>query len=112
MKRFKNILLVCNFDARQHLAVDRAVSLAKQNEARLTVFSVVKELPVNARMAITTMPPQELLELEINDRREKVDALVADMRQQRVDARNEVNCSVLMVKQEGFVTPVTLETEE
>jgi nucleotide-binding universal stress UspA family protein len=76
MKRFKNILLVCNFDAKQHMAMDRAVSLAKQNEACLTVFAVVKELPADARIAITSMLPQELLELVINDRQEKVDALV------------------------------------
>ena len=75
MKRFKNILLVCNFDAKQHMAVERAVLLAKQNEARLTVFSVVKELPADVRMTITSMLPQELLELVIHDRQEKVDAL-------------------------------------
>ena len=40
MKRFKNNLLVADFDAKQQMAVDRAVSLTKQNEARLTVFSV------------------------------------------------------------------------
>ncbi len=90
MKRFKNILLVCNFDAKQHMAVERAVSLARQNEARLTVFSVVKELSADVRMAITSMLPQELLELVINDRQEKVDALAADMGQQGVDARTQV----------------------
>ncbi len=90
MKRFKNILLAAEFDAKQQTAVDRAVSLAKQNEARLTVFSVVKELPADARMAITIMPSQELLELVIEDRREKVDALAADMDQQGVDARSQV----------------------
>ena len=90
MKRFKNILLVCNFDAKQHMAVERAVSLAKQNEARLTVLTVVKELTADARMAITVMPPQELLALVVNDRREKVDALAADIGQQGVDTRSQV----------------------
>ncbi len=90
MKRFKNILLAADFDAKQQTAVDRAGSLAKQNEARLTVFSVVKELPADARMAITIMPAQELLELVIDDRREKVDALAADMGRQGVDARSQV----------------------
>jgi len=90
MKRFKNILLVCDFDAKQHMAVERAVSLAKQNEARLTLFSVVRELPADVRMAITSVLPQELLELVINDRQEKVDALAADMGQQGVDAGTQV----------------------
>jgi len=90
MKRFKNIILICNFDTKQHMAVERAVSLARQNKARLTVFTVVKELPADVRMAITAIPPQELLELVIKDRQEKVDAIVADMAKQGVDARSLV----------------------
>jgi universal stress protein E len=72
------------------MAVERAVSLARQNEARLMVLTVVKELPADARMAITAMSPQELLELVINDRREKVDALAADIGQQGVDVSSQV----------------------
>lgn len=75
MKRFKNILLVADYDAKQQMAVDRAVSLARQNEARLTALTVVKELPADARMAITIMPPQELLVLVIDDRREKAEGV-------------------------------------
>ena len=90
MKRFKNILLVCNFDAKQHIAEDRAVSLAKQNEAQLTVFTVVKERSVNARMAFTHMPLEELHSLVIDDYRKKVDALAADIGQQGVDVRSQV----------------------
>lgn len=85
MKRFKNILLVCNFDVKHNRAVDRAVSLAKQNEAHLTVFSVVKELPANVGMAITIMPPQELLALAINDRQERIDAMVEDIKKQGIN---------------------------
>lgn len=87
MKRFKNILLICDFDTKQHMAVDRAVSLARQNKACLTVFNVVKDLPADVRMAITAIPPQELLKLVIKDRQEKVDAIVANMEKQMVDAR-------------------------
>ena len=90
MKRFKNILLVCNFDVKQNRAVERAVSLAKQNEAHLTVFSVVKELPANVSMAITILPPQELLDLAINDRRERTNAIVEDIYQQGINVRAHV----------------------
>ena len=51
------------------------------------MFTVVNELAADARMAITIMPPQELLELVINDRRKNLNALAADMGQQGVDAR-------------------------
>ena len=90
MKRFKNILLVCNFDAKQHMAEDRAVSLAKQNEAQLTVFTVVKELSADARTSFTLMPAQELYSLVIDDYREKLDALAADIGQQGIDVRSQL----------------------
>ena len=90
MKRFKNILLICDFDSKQHLAVERAVSLTRLNEGRLTVFSIVKDIPVNMGMAITAITPQELFELVVSDRREKVDALVADISKQGVAAKSMV----------------------
>ena len=90
MKRFKNILLVFDPKTRPRAAVDHAESLARRNDAHVTVFSVVKELPADAYMTITVMPPQKLLALAINDRREKVDALVVNMGKQGVDARSQV----------------------
>ncbi len=90
MKRFKNILLFCNLEAGPHIAVDRAVSLAKQNEAQLTVFSVIKERSADARTSFTLMPPHKLHSLVINDHRKKVDALAADIGQQGVDIRSQV----------------------
>ena len=41
MKRFKNILYLSNPKVKQKAAIRRAVSLAKQNDARVTVLSVV-----------------------------------------------------------------------
>jgi len=90
MKRFKNILLVCNFDVKQQIVVDRAVLLARQNDASLTVFTVFRGLPADARVAITVMPPQELLEKMIADHLEKVEVLAADINQQGVDVRSQV----------------------
>ncbi len=90
MKRFKNILLVCDFDVKQRSAVDRAVTLARQNDARLTVLAVVKDIPADVGMLITTVTPQEIFELVVNDRRQKVDDLVADIGKQGVDAKSLV----------------------
>jgi hypothetical protein len=45
MKRFKNILLVLDPESQGTAAFDKAVSLAKQNDARLTLFSVVYKHP-------------------------------------------------------------------
>jgi len=41
MQRFKNILLVFDLEAANEVALDRAATLAKKNEAQLTVVKVV-----------------------------------------------------------------------
>jgi len=45
MQRFKNILLVLNPETEGTAALDKAVRLARQNGARLTLFSVLNEPP-------------------------------------------------------------------
>jgi len=90
MKRFKNILLVCDFKTKQNVAVERAVSLAQQNEARLTVIAVVKDIPADMGMAITAITPQEVFQLVIDDQQKRVDVLVADMSKQGVEVESMV----------------------
>jgi nucleotide-binding universal stress UspA family protein len=70
------------------MAVDRAVSLAKNNDAQLTVITVVKERSVDARMVFSHIPLEELRSRVINDYRQKVDALAADIGQHGVDVRS------------------------
>jgi len=90
VKRFKNILLVSNFDEKQHKAEERAVSLARQNAAQLTIITVVSELSSDGHMEFTLMPPQELHSLVIDYYHEKSNALAADFARQGVDARSQV----------------------
>jgi len=91
MKRFKNILLVCDFHLKQQMAVDRAASLARQNEASLTVFSVLREGSMGADVAKSIPIPITVLQQQmVADDREKLDALVAPMRRQGIDARVQV----------------------
>ncbi len=90
MKRFKNILLICNFDVKQHMALERAISLARQNEAALTVFTVIRELPADARMAGTTVSHQAFLQQVFDDYSEQVEALSAEIRQQGVDVTSKI----------------------
>lgn len=45
MKRFKNILLVYNGEAKENALLQRAVDRAKRNRAKLAAVDVVEELP-------------------------------------------------------------------
>ncbi len=76
MHRFKNILLVCSPLPRSSTSVNRAVLLARQNRARLTVVDVLEELAEALPMLMPVMTPQDLCERLICDRREELKRFV------------------------------------
>jgi len=90
MKRFKNILLVSDRGTIGQAALERAVSLAKTNGARLTVAEVIEELPRDMRMFITLTPPEDLEELAVREHRDHLDGVVEPIRQQDVQVAVEV----------------------
>lgn len=57
MRRFKNILLI--YDQSDN-TLEKAVALAKNNQAKLTIGDIVKEIPWDMQMLITMKSPQEL----------------------------------------------------
>lgn len=57
MRRFKNILLI--YDQSEN-TLEKAVALAKNNQAKLTIGDIVKEIPWDMQMLITMKSPQEL----------------------------------------------------
>lgn len=81
MTVFKNILYVCDPSVAQDKALARAASLARINQAALTVLDVVP-----SRLLRTEMPgapsAQDLRELVLGKRREAVEAMLAPHRAQ------------------------------
>ena len=90
MKRFKNILLICDFDVKQQMAVERAISLARQNEAVLTVFTVIRELPEDARMASISMSQQMFFKQVFDDYNEQLETLSTEIRQQGIEVKSKI----------------------
>ena len=50
MQRFKNVLYVSVFDSVGKAALERAVTLANNNQASLTVVEVIDKLPANVML--------------------------------------------------------------
>lgn len=93
MKRFKNILLlVTDVENPQQMVIGHAVSLAKQNDAQLTVITVIKEFPADLRMAVVAMHPEDILKQVVIDCNNQLDALATDAQQQGA----KVNAKVLI----------------
>ncbi|MBN2318875.1 MAG: universal stress protein [Acidobacteria bacterium] len=68
MQRFKNILLIAGGDDWERTSLKRAVDLAKNNGARLTVVDVVKEVPRGMQRLITSMHLVDIQKLVVEER--------------------------------------------
>ena len=64
MQRFKSILVVVDEATDNRAVIERAVTLAKRNQARLTVVNTVKELPCPA---LAPDIPEPLMNIDIID---------------------------------------------
>ena len=62
MQRFKSILVVVDEKTENRAVVERAVTLAQRNQARLTVVDTVRELP---RLAPVPDVPEPLVDIDI-----------------------------------------------
>ncbi|MBW2389000.1 MAG: universal stress protein, partial [Deltaproteobacteria bacterium] len=92
MKRFKKILLLSREGSGERATLARAVELAKRNRARLTLVEVVEQLPRQLGMLVTTMPPVDLEKLVVEERKERLEALVAPLVEDEVRASAVVLC--------------------
>ena len=83
MQRFKNILLVLNPEVEGKAALDKAMSLARQNDARLTLFSIVYEHP-----DLGSYPDsvgETLLTAYVSDRRQWLQDFIPTLQEHGVD---------------------------
>jgi nucleotide-binding universal stress UspA family protein len=83
MQRFKNILLVLNPEVQEAAALDKAVTLTRQNRGRLTLFSVLKKPP--GIQGYSESVAQDQLASAIAERREWLRGLVLSSPQDDID---------------------------
>ena len=88
MQRFKNILLVLNPEVEGKATLDKAVSLAMQNNARLTLFSVVYK---NPDLRHNPDPVGEALQAPfITDRRQWMQGFMPTLQEHGIDGEARV----------------------
>ncbi len=79
MKRFKNILFVADSELKGGDAFERAVSLAENNQAQLTVVSILEELPALSSEDIQGVSMAELQDAIMDKQRFKLEALITSI---------------------------------
>ncbi len=88
MKRFKNILCVVA-SGQSEPALERAVLLAENNQARLTVVDVVEQASLGTNLPCEGLSGEELQQAMTNFHTKKLEALVAPYRE-RIDLHTSV----------------------
>ncbi len=73
MQRFKNILLVIQSHTPELAALSRALSLARNNGASLTVIDIVKAIPDDFPTSTVRLTTDKLQQLLIHSRREELE---------------------------------------
>jgi nucleotide-binding universal stress UspA family protein len=63
MKRFSNILLVVDERTDYSTSLNRGASLAANNQARLTVCTIIDTIPSEVQMGVITITPREVLDI-------------------------------------------------
>ena len=90
MKRFKNILAVYHQVPGDEATLRRATSLARRNDARLTVAGIVEDPDtLNARVAVQREPAGDRI---VAERREHLERLIVSIRREGV----KVSATVLV----------------
>lgn len=81
MERFNNILLVDEGGEERKAALERAIPLARRNQANLTVVGILEGVPPELHK-IKGLKPADLQQMAIQERREQLENLVAPLRQE------------------------------
>lgn len=76
MKRFCNILLFVDEDTDYSAALKRVISLAKNNQALLTICTLLDAVPGDMPMAITAVTPAELRDIAVSEKRDWLDEVI------------------------------------
>ncbi len=76
MKRFRNILLIVDEGTDYSAALRRVVTLARNNQALLSICTVLDAVPGDMPMFITAVTPAELRDIAVSDKRDWLDEVV------------------------------------
>jgi len=88
MNRFKKILVATDTRLDDHPIVDEAAEIAQHNGATLKIVDVVPQFPWTVRLSMNDH--EHMRELIGQEKREKLDALAAPFREQKIEVETKV----------------------
>ena len=90
MKRFSNILLIVDERTDYSAALKRGATLARKNQARLSVCAIVDTVPSELRIGVVRITPREVLDAATARKREWLEAAVKSVATEEVSIDKKV----------------------
>lgn len=90
MKRFSNILLILDERADYSAALNRGVTLARNNQALLTVCAIVDQVPGDMKMGVIAIEPRKVIDIAISEKRDWLDRAVTSVATDGVSLETKV----------------------
>lgn len=90
MKRFSNILLVADEHTDYSAALKRGATLARKNQALLTVCAIVDTVPSEVRMSVIRITPREVLDVATARKRDWLEDTVNSVATDKVSIEKKV----------------------
>jgi nucleotide-binding universal stress UspA family protein len=98
MRRFKNILLVTEGKRDTKAPLERAVTLAKENQASLTVVEVLLECPPEMQRAVTSVDLADLEDISTRERIKNLETLIAPITREGLKVTSKVLCGMAFLE--------------
>jgi len=93
MQRFKNILYIMGSEAENNIVFKRALLLAENNQAKLTVVSIADEISTDVKLYKTRLSSQEIQSQIIQENQKDIDNLLATF---SVENRPNIESKILI----------------
>ncbi len=90
MKRFKNILLFVDPPLDNKQSIEQAKLLSLENNASITIVSVVNDLSNNQSIINSVISSEALQSIIISEYQKKLDQIVTDMQQHGINATSKI----------------------
>jgi len=90
MKRFKRILFVNDGKVKKGAALEKAVNLAKTNQALLTLVEILAEYPQETPAEIEPLKIKDIEEIALRESAERLENLTAGIKEEGVQVNSKV----------------------
>ncbi|MBN1545387.1 MAG: universal stress protein [Syntrophaceae bacterium] len=90
MKRFKKVLFVNDGKTKREMPLERAVNLAKRNQALLTVVEVLEGLPHDAQTFLKPADNEGIVKAAVQEITERLESLIAPIKEERVETTSKI----------------------